>query len=556
MKIPKAIAWFPVLAAVAAVTVSVAAPARAGTVFGDTNQDGSFSMADLNVMVDWILMRTSPPSPGSQSFENADVDANGVAGMADLNYFVDRLLGRITAFPVETTGIHITAQPAGLKVLSGQIATFTVAACGAQPISYQWKANSANIQGATSPSYTTPFVSSANNGCVYQCVVANSAGSLQSDNAALTVTATGPGQEWTSGDYLGQGLSSFPPNGMTTRFSALPGMTGIKAIAFGCWHSVALDSGGNLWTCGSNIYGGLGDGTGKDHSTMTQLLGLTNLVAVTAGLETTIVLRGDGTVWAWGRNDCGQVGDGTSTHDNVVNCNRLSPVQALVQNIRAISSGEFTTVALDSNGEVWAWGLGDYGQLGQASLPYDNPVPTKVPNLTNVIAIAGGGRHTVALRSDGTVWTFGWNGSGQLGNGTVGGNNPHPAQVPGLTNVRAIAAGYRHTAALRGDGTVVAWGSNAYGNLGCGITPDKSPVPVQVPGLANVLFIAGGYGNEYTFAALGDGTFWAWGDNRRGQLGTQVAGVLNPYYSPVQVPFVSNVQFAAAGDDASGVIVP
>ena len=146
-----------------------------------------------------------------------------------------------------------------------------------------------------------------------------------------------------------------------------------------------------------------------------------------------------------------------------------------------------------SDGTVWAWGVGTVGQLGNGGTA-NSPVPVQVSGLTGVTAISG----SYALRSDGTVWAWGSNTQGQLGNGTTGNNSTVPVKVSGLTGVTAIAgvldggSGY----ALRSDGTVWAWGPNFFGELGNGTTT-QSTVPVKVSGLTGVAAIAGGDGTGY-----------------------------------------------------------
>jgi len=142
--------------------------------------------------------------------------------------------------------------------------------------------------------------------------------------------------------------------------------------------------------------------------------------------------------------------------------------------------------------------------------------------------IAAGGHHTVSLKSDGTVWAWGYNGYGQLGDGTYTDSSP-PVQVYGLSGVTAIAAGYYHTVSLKSDGTVWAWGSNDGGQLGDGTTTQRA-TPVQVIGMSGITTIAAGY--WHTVSLKSDGTVWAWGSNGDGELGD---GTTTDRYTPVQV---------------------
>ena len=253
-----------------------------------------------------------------------------------------------------------------------------------------------------------------------------------------------------------------------------------------------------------------------------------------AGHHHTVALRSDGTVWAWGLNVFGQLGDGTTV-------NRHTPVQ--VQNLNhvvAIAAGSNHTVALQSDGTVWAWGANVFGRLGDGTT-INQYTPVQVQNLNNVIAIAVAGWHTVALRNDGTVWTWGSNSLGQLGDGTTIDRHT-PVQVRNLNNVKAIAAAGWHTVALRNDGTVWAWGSNVSGKLGDGTTNPRQ-TPVQVRNLNHVAAVDASSG--HTVAIRNDGTVWAWGDNRHGQLGD---GTTVDRHTPVQVRNLNNVTAIAAGD--------
>jgi alpha-tubulin suppressor-like RCC1 family protein len=199
--------------------------------------------------------------------------------------------------------------------------------------------------------------------------------------------------------------------------------------------------------------------------------------------------------------------------------------------VTAIAAGFGQTVALKSDGTVWTWGDNSSGQLGDGSATSSN-IPVQVRGLSGistgmVIAVAAGYDHTVALKNDGTVWAWGNNKNGQLGNGNSTPSKT-PVQVSGLSTVTAVAAGFSHTVALKSDGTVWTWGNNSKGQLGSGLTngvPVDSATPVQVSGLSGAMDIAAGYEDSVALkaAANGDGTVWAWGSNSYGQFGNGLA---------------------------------
>jgi alpha-tubulin suppressor-like RCC1 family protein len=205
----------------------------------------------------------------------------------------------------------------------------------------------------------------------------------------------------------------------------------------------------------------------------------------------------------------------------------------------AVAGGYYHTVVLKDDSTVWAWGYNNYGQLGDGTAINRN-TPVQVPGLSGIKAIACGYYHTVALKDDGTVWAWGYNYYGQLGDGTTTNRN-YPVQVPGLSGITAIASGYYHTIALKDDGTVWTWGYNNYGQLGDGTAINRN-TPVQVPGLSGITAIAGG--NYHTVALKNDGKVWAWGYNYYGQLGD---GTTTKRNKPVRVSGLSGITAIACG---------
>ena len=314
------------------------------------------------------------------------------------------------------------------------------------------------------------------------------------------------------------------------------------SIAGGATHTVALKSDGSLWSWGLNEYGqlGLGDPFERHVPMITSIA--TNWVSIAAGAEHTLALKSDGTLWAWGYNGDGDLGLGDTT-------DRPSPAQVGSDNKWvSIAAEYYDTIALKSNGTLWAWGNNNIAQLGLGDTT-DRPSPVQVGSDNKWVSIATGADHTIALKSDGTLWAWGGNASGQLGYtsadtcGLAGPCTKSPTQVGSDTDWVSIATGAYHTIALKSDGTLWAWGRNLAGSLGLGDTTNR-PSPVQVGSDNQWVSITAG--NAHTMALKSDGTLWAWGGNGDGQLGL---GDIAQRLSPVQVGSDNKWVLIAAGWD-------
>ena len=186
--------------------------------------------------------------------------------------------------------------------------------------------------------------------------------------------------------------------------------------------------------------------------------------------------------------------------------------------------------ALGTDGSVYAWGDNTYGQLGIGSTA-EAGTPVLVAALTGVKDVQAGGSHALALKQDGTVWSWGQNLMRELGASHDAGDRLAPVQVAGLTDIVAIAAGDLHAMALRSDGTVLIWGNNEYGQLGLGASHASQATPVALPGVSGVAKIFAGSIQGMTIGS--DGSVHAWGDNDSGKLGD---GSAVERSTPVAVP--------------------
>ncbi|MDD5170364.1 MAG: hypothetical protein PHN75_16230, partial [Syntrophales bacterium] len=199
--------------------------------------------------------------------------------------------------------------------------------------------------------------------------------------------------------------------------------------------------------------------------------------------------------------------------------------------------GDDFTVALKNDGTVWAWGNNGNGQLGNGSSGPGNDSSTPVQALAGVATVLAGGDFAIAVKSAGTYWAWGNNTDGQFCNGATVITNSTPAQIIGmeLLGLTGITAGHDHTVFIKSDTTVWACGNNLSGQLGNNNTPTPSNIPVQATGLSGVTFVAAG--SQDTVAVKNDGTLWAWGNNANGQLGDKSAAPAPNRSSPVQVQF-------------------
>lgn len=337
---------------------------------------------------------------------------------------------------------------------------------------------------------------------------------------------------------LGNGTTSTTPATAPIAVDVSGALSGkaVLAVDAGRDHALALCSDGTVAGWGRNSAGELGDGSNTSSSAAvavdhTGALAGKTVVAVSGGGRFSLALCSDGTVHAWGDNESGQLGDASGSDSNVpVAVDRSGVLSG--KTVVAISAGAGHSLALCADGTLAAWGSNAYGQLGDGTTT-DAGAPVLVDTSgalsgKAVRAIAAGDSHNLALCDDGTVVAWGYNAYGQLGDGgTTSSSLPvgvdHSGTLSGRL-VKSLAAGSRHSLALCSDGLVASWGSNSTGALGTNSTTDSSvPVPVVTSGvLAGKTVVSLGAGSAHSFAVCSDATLASWGRNDFGQLGAGI----------------------------------
>ena len=271
------------------------------------------------------------------------------------------------------------------------------------------------------------------------------------------------GTLWTWG-YNGSGqLGDNTIIARSTPVTTLAGGTNWKQVGCGSGsnHTAAIKTDGTLWTWGPNN-GRLGDNTTTDRSTpVTTFAGGTNWKQVSCGSNHTAAIKTDGTLWTWGQNSTGQLGDNTTT-------TRYTPVTTFAggTNWKQVSAG-YHTSAIKTDGTLWTWGSNNiYGQLGDNTTINRSTPVTTFSGGTNWKQVSSSSGTTAAIKTDGTLWTWGYNITGQLGINTITNRSTPVTTFAGGTNWKQVSAGGIHIAAIKTDGTLWVWGDNFYGNLG------------------------------------------------------------------------------------------
>jgi len=321
----------------------------------------------------------------------------------------------------------------------------------------------------------------------------------------------------------------------------IPGATWVKGSGT-AYNSAAIKTDGTLWVMGDNYNrGGLGQNDGVTRSSPVQIPGTTWSEVDVGATYFMAAVKTDGTLWTWGGTDTGALGHNNRTKYS-------SPVQVgSGTDWSSIAAANERCHAIKTDGTLWSWGYGNYGYLANndsgPGTYYSSPV--QVPGTTWSF-VNGGKYQTLAIKTDGTLWAWGYGDDGILGqNSNV--SRSSPTQVGSGTDWATCSAGWHGSGAIKTDGTLWVWGKNQSGALGLNqATSVKISSPTQIPGTTWDDIQIDYYYTRY--ATKTDGTLWTWGTNYRGRLGLNQAESV-AVSSPVQIPGTdwTNIKSGGAG---------
>jgi alpha-tubulin suppressor-like RCC1 family protein len=341
----------------------------------------------------------------------------------------------------------------------------------------------------------------------------------------------------------------FGDGSSTSSFRSVPtaiNLTNIAKIDMGNEHALSLSNNGDVYSWGKNLYGQIGSGlTGNAYPTPYKV-GIGEVKDIEASFANSWAVLSNGAIMAWGQNNHGVLGISPPTQ------NRSIPAMSTItQDAEYITTGYTHAIAKKRDGTYWATGLPRDWGVGSSATSAVSTF-TKISCEKPEVLLSGGVNHMIYQDKDGNVWAIGDNFSGELGNGTTEMSNDRFTRVVGLRDLKAISTGRNHSLFLTKDGKVFACGSNALGMLGINLGNDyRITIPTEVPGLSNVVDIASGcsYLTSFNLALKSDGTVWAWGSNDYGQLGlgrTDVSS--NIYVPPTQIQLSGKAIAIKAGD--------
>ena len=310
-------------------------------------------------------------------------------------------------------------------------------------------------------------------------------------SAWVDLTSSGSGNAWTWGFGSSGRLGNSSAANQSSPVSVLGGFTDWIQISPGYSHNVAIRDNGTALAWGSNFAGQLGNGFAVDRSSPVSVVGgFTDWAQISGGSFHSPAIRANGTAWCWGEGIFGEIGD-----NNTIN--RSSPVSVVggFTDWIEISGGSSFTLARRTNGTIWSWGYGQYGRLGNIAITNRSSPVSVVGGFTDWTHISAGGQGAAAIRANGTAWCWGRNNWGQIGDSTVINKSSPVSVVGGFTDWIQIDAGQAHTMAIRSNGTSWGWGYNGQGNIGDGTTIYRSS-PSSVVGAVTSWVQISAYNNS------------------------------------------------------------
>ena len=333
------------------------------------------------------------------------------------------------------------------------------------------------------------------------------------DDVFIPVDAFRQGNLWTWGRNVFGQAGTNDTSYKSTPVTTLSGGSNWKQVECGYQHSLAIKTDGTLWTWGYGANLQLGTGDNQERRTPVQVFGNhTNWKQVSVGVYVTAAIKTDGTLWVWGEGSYGGLGTNDTT-------SRATPVTTFAggTNWKQVSTGALAFSAIKTDGTLWTWGLNDYGALGTNDTATRSTPVTTFAGGTNWKQVACGEYHFSAIKTDGTLWTWGSNGAGELGiNDTTHRSTP-VTTFAGGTNWKQSSNGFGHTTAIKTDGTLWTWGTNYAGGLGTNDTTNRATPVTTIAGGTNWKKVHSGNGSNAAIKT--DGTLWTWGYNSFASLG-------------------------------------
>jgi alpha-tubulin suppressor-like RCC1 family protein len=308
----------------------------------------------------------------------------------------------------------------------------------------------------------------------------------------------------------------------------------------------APTGGGTLWVWGKNDYGQLGLGNTINRYTITQVNSDTDWSVLSCGNNHNLAIKTDGMLWSWGGNAVGQLGIG-----DTITRRTPSLVGSAIDWSKVSTKGN-CSLALKVNGTIWSWGFNNYGQLGlgNSGTTTYRKTPTQIGSYSDWSMISAGEQHTASVKNNNTLWIWGYNDKGQLGLGNSGSgtHKTTPFQLGTNSDWSMVSLGTSHTLAIKTNGTLWSWGYNNTGQLGLGDTINRN-TPTTIG--SDTDWAAISTGSNHNLASKINGTLWSWGNNATGQLGLGNSGTTTNRKTPTQIGSDSDWSIISAGSNHS-----